>query len=152
MSKNKLKFNLISAKETYPLRQMNLRQKLAVEECSFDHDDDATTFHIGAVVQHKIVSIATFVQEPCKGLEAKLPYRLRGMSTHKEFQGQGLGTELIAFAEIELKERHCDLVWCHARMKAVKFYQDSGFQIIGQDFEIEGIGPHKTMYKVLIPR
>ena len=47
----------------------------------------------------------------------------------------------------ELKEKESDLLWCNARLIAVDFYESLGFKIIGEIFDIEGIGPHYYMYK-----
>jgi predicted GNAT family N-acyltransferase len=40
-------------------------------------------------------------------------------------------------------------LWCNAREKAVKFYQNNGFEIIGEPFEIEKVGTHYVMFKKL---
>ena len=40
-----------------------------------------------------------------------------------------------------------DVLWCNARMVAIRFYKSLGFKIIGDIFNIEGIGPHYYMYK-----
>jgi len=39
------------------------------------------------------------------------------------------------------------MVWCNARLVAVEFYKSIGFKIIGDLFDIQGIGPHYYMYK-----
>ena len=39
------------------------------------------------------------------------------------------------------------MLWCNARLVAVEFYKYNGFKIIGNLFDIAGIGPHYYMYK-----
>ena len=57
--------------------------------------------------------------------------------------------EAMAESFKELKKRNCDMVWCNARLAAVPFYKSVGFKIIGDLFNIAGIGPHYYMYKEL---
>ena len=49
----------------------------------------------------------------------------------------------------DIKNLGGDLIWCRARLVAIDFYQSIGFLKIGPIYEIEGIGPHYTMYKYL---
>ena len=42
------------------------------------------------------------------------------------------------------------MVWCNARLVAIDFlYRSIGFKIVGEIFDIEGIGPHYYMYKII---
>ncbi|MFM6929817.1 MAG: GNAT family N-acetyltransferase [Bdellovibrio sp.] len=115
-------------------------------------DDLATTFHFGLFVAGKIISIATFIQEPYSEFAAEHPYRLRGMATDPNYSGQGYGQALLRYGVEFLKEQSCDLLWFNARQGAFPFYEKLNFYYHGPLFEMKDIGPHKVMYKTLIPR
>lgn len=66
-----------------------------------------------------------------------------------EFQGKGVGFNLIKYAQEFLYKKRINLVWCNARTTAINFYIKNGFSIQGSEFVIEGVGPHYVMYKNL---
>ena len=143
---------LITTTQTLPLRKRVLKPFLSEAECVNPGDDLPTTFQFGLVHNNQIVSIATFIQEPFAELPAAFPYRLRGMASDKRYQGQGFGREVLLYGLESLRQTNCDLVWCNAREIAFPFYEKLGFSYLGPLFDIKDIGPHKVMYKRLIPR
>lgn len=82
---------------------------------------------------------------------AGAPYRLRAMASDEKFRGRGFGGILLRQGVEELRSRRCDLLWFDARVRAIPFYERMGFQVSGEFFNTAN-GPHKTMYKHLIPR
>ena len=50
----------IDPKDTYPVRHAVLRQGLPIETCAFEGDSDELTFHLGAFVNDKLASVASF--------------------------------------------------------------------------------------------
>lgn len=143
---------LISADETLRLRQRVLRPYLRESDCFYPEDKLITTFHTGLFHSQRLVSIATYMLESSPHFAAGFPYRLRGMATDESYRSQGLGGRLLRYGIEILKEKRCDLLWCNARIMAFPFYQSMGFQFYGPLFDIKDIGPHKVMYKILIPR
>jgi len=140
----------ISAEDCLDLRSRVLRPGQSLDLCKFTEDHFATTFHLGVFVGSTIVSNGTFMLNQNTDLPtAKNPYRLRGMATDLNYQGQNLGSALIQHAEIILKNKNCDLLWFNAREKAFSFYQKNGFTPHGEMFDIHLVGPHKVMYKWL---
>ncbi|MDC1173991.1 GNAT family N-acetyltransferase [Bacteriovoracaceae bacterium] len=137
----------INASDTYEIRNQMLRPGLPIESCHFDGDDDEQTFHLGAFVENKLVSVASFFFEKNPTFEDPYQYRLRGMATLPDYQKQGLSRELLKMAFPIVKQNMCSLLWCNAREVATGFYQTVGFEKIDNQFEIEGIGPHFLMYK-----
>lgn len=145
-----LNIRLISAVETIDLRSRVLRPGQNKEVCHYPEDNLPSSFHLGVLVKNRIVCNGTFLQQGhAHFLKASLPYRLRGMATDPEFQGQGLGKNLLAKALRELQEKKCDLLWFNARTSAEIFYQKLNFAVIGDIFDIPGVGPHKVMFKWL---
>ncbi len=148
----KSEIRLVPSKETWSLRQKILRPNLTAENCQFAFDSDPSCLHLAYKLQSQIVTVASFYIESHPLLHAGTPYRLRGMATDTNYQGQGYGEKVILKAFEILETKKCDLLWCHARVRAIPFYSKLGFQVIGEVFEIEGIGPHKVMYKRFNPR
>jgi len=139
----------ISLEETLPLRSAVLRKGLPLEQCVFPTDNRTGIFHLGCFVEGQLVCIGTFFPEdhPEKGAGG---FRLRGMATSPAYAGKGYGAELINFAVNDLSSRNAAYIWCNARSTAVGFYKKSGFEIISEEFEIPGIGPHFNMLYPLI--
>ena len=73
-------------------------------------------------------------------------YQLRGMATLPEYRNKGFGNQLVNFAIVYLRGQKVHYLWCNARKKSFSFYLGLGFEFISDEFEIEGIGPHKSMY------
>lgn len=137
----------ISAVDTYPLRHKMLRQGRPIETCHFKDDESEQTFHLGAFIEGKLVSVASFYYHRNENFENENQYQLRGMATLESFQRKGLSRELLKVAFPIIKQNFCDLLWCNARVGAQPFYENVGFQSLGDVYEIEDVGPHILMFK-----
>lgn len=136
----------ISTEDTLQIRNIMLREgKLEPEQCRFSGDDDEDSFHLGYFENQLLACIATFHRQN-KQQFAGSGYQLRGMATLTDFQGRGTGNKLLNFAIVYLRGQKVNYLWCNARKVALKFYQSIGFEIISDEFEIPGIGPHREMY------
>ncbi len=138
---------IIKAEETYAIRKEVLRKNIELPFI-FKGDLDKDTFHLGILLDHKLIGIVSFMKSVCKDLKGN-QYQLRGMATLDQFQGKGYGQQLIKFGSEVLKEKQMGLVWCNARVVAVNFYKKAGFKIIGKEFYIPKIGDHFVMFKKL---
>ncbi|NQD72794.1 GNAT family N-acetyltransferase [Sphingobacterium shayense] len=140
----------ISAEQTLPLRSLVLRDSLPYKECTFDQDNDQSTFHLGLFIEsQELICILTCQKEN----HGKLPhdaYRLRGMATHPNYHRKGYASQLLKAAENHLKmQLNIEYLWFNAREIAFPFYLDQGFEFMSDMFEIPGVGPHKEMFKML---
>ena len=139
--------------DTYLLRRLVLRAGLPLESCQFPEDEIEGAFHLAKFdSKNFIVAVASFSPQTHMSLaqnSVRRPYRLRGMATHPDFQGSGLGSALVEEAFKILRELGCDLLWCHARSSARRFYEKSGFVTCGAEFDTLPIGPHFLMTKSL---
>ena len=132
-----------------PLRNLVLRPGQPIESTDYNRDKEFQTLHYANIINQKVCSISTFYPEPIPAIEASVAYRLRGMATHPNYRRQGLARAMMHQAMVDIQKLGCDLLWCKARLVAIDFYESLGFMKIGQIYEIEGIGPHYTMYKYL---
>ncbi|WP_316817490.1 GNAT family N-acetyltransferase [Pedobacter nyackensis] len=138
----------ISTGDTLDLRNRVLRNNAGIDKSIFPTDGNDGNFHLGRFIGHKIVSVATFYPEDCVEI-GDGGFRLRGMATDPDFSGNGYGAELIKFAINELRSVNASYIWCHARSSAVGFYKKLGFEVISDEFEVQGIGPHFKMSKAI---
>ena len=137
----------VDAEKIRPLRHSELRKGQDFSTTSYLKDYEKDTFHMACIVEKKIVTCATFYPEKSTKIKSENAYRLRGMATASNFKRKGYATDLMRESFKELKEKESDLLWCNARLVAVDFYESLEFKIIGEVFDIEGIGPHYYMYK-----
>lgn len=143
---------IVSPSDVVPLRARVLRPGQVTEKSVYDKDGDIESLHLGFKCKNSIIGVCTFFLEGHEWLRATRPYRLRGMATDPSEQKKGIGRQMLLRAFSELKSRGCDLLWCNARENAFGFYEKMGFRSIGEPFEIDSIGRHKVMYKVLDSR
>lgn len=134
----------IPAELTLGLRSKILRNGLAPAECVFPTDHVQGAFHLAYGVGDEIATIASFFPKSYKDSKEE-GYQLRGMATDEGFGGKGYGAELVKFAIAYIKNTNAQYIWCNARTSAVGFYQKLGFQLMGEEFEIAGVGPHYEM-------
>ena len=140
---------IVPAAVTRPLRAELLRPGSAPEELVYPGDDDPETRHLGAYLHGKLVSIASVYQKAPPGEISSTTWQLRGMATRPEVQGQGHGRALLQACIAYATFCSGTLLWCNARTGAVGFYQASGFQARGEEFQIPGVGPHFVMWRSL---
>jgi predicted GNAT family N-acyltransferase len=136
----------ITVEDLLPLRNTVLREgKLTLDQCRFPSDNVEGNFHLGYFIKGELVCVASF--HPQKyGQFTGTGYQLRGMATVEHYRGHGIGNQLVNFAIVYLRGQKVNYIWCNARKVAVKFYQNLGFEVISQEFEVPGIGPHYVMY------
>ena len=135
----------ITSDQTLDLRSSELRWGMDRSLCGFEGDNDPGSFHVGYFQGERLVSVATFHKQPKEGF-AGVGYQLRGMVTHPEFQGKGIGNQLLNFSIVYLRGQQANYIWCNARKIAYKFYQGIGFEFISDEFDLPKIGAHRVMY------
>lgn len=144
----------ISAAETRPLRGSVLRPGQPPENLVYPGDDAPGSFHAGAFVDGELVGVASVFPEPMPAafrpdrsdLDGGNAYRLRGMATRPDLQGRGIGKAALLRCIEHVRKAGADVLWCNARTPALGFYRPLGFTPVGDEFEIEGIGPHYVMW------
>jgi predicted GNAT family N-acyltransferase len=142
------KFRLATLEEVIPLRHLILRKGRPVETAFFPEDKEPETRHFGLFDENEIlICCLTIIPKAYKEREA---WQLRGMATREEWQGKGVGSDLVSKSidfvqSVEKKP----LIWCNAREKASRFYEKLGWIIDSEIFDIDPIGPHYKMKKEL---
>jgi predicted GNAT family N-acyltransferase len=132
----------VAAEDVRPLRHRVLRPGQAFEQTVYPGDDAGV--HLGAFDGDRLVGIASLYQEDRAGGPAG-GWRLRGMATDAGVRGAGFGAVLLAGCVEAVAEAGGTELWCNARMAAVGFYRRGGFEVVSEEFDVPGIGPHVVM-------
>lgn len=140
---------LISAEETYTIRQPVLRTGRPLTECVFEGDILESTFHLGLFFKASLIGVATYMHHNHDNFPEETHYQLRGMAILESFQKKGLGTLLLKAGEENLTRIQVNRLWFNAREVAVNFYKNHGYKTQGNSFNIEGVGIHFLMTKTL---
>lgn len=121
--------------EIFPLRHAVLRPGRAVSYSVYSEDTDAV--HIGAWDDGTLVGCATVFPDPWPGPSpAAEPraWRLRGMAVDPDWQGKGVGGQVLAVAVQAAREAGAPLLWANGRTSAIAFYQRHGWVIAAEEF------------------
>ena len=143
--KNTIVIRQINSQETHHIRKIVLRPNHDEKSVIFPGDDLEDTVHFGLFVEEDLVCIASLYKEPLKGSNDLNGWQLRAMATLPGFQGKGCGSKLLEFCIKLVKEKAGSYIWCNARINTVSYYKKFGFEVIGEEFEISGIGKHIIM-------
>lgn len=131
----------IRAAATRPLRRTVLRPHQDEDAVVYAGDDDPVALHIGAMRGDGLVGVSSIAPDPT----AAGAWRVRGMAVRPDARGRGIGAGMLACLIAHADAAGADLVWCNARVAAVRLYERAGFVAIGGVFDIPDIGPHVRM-------
>ena len=140
---------IIEAEEAYNLRHEILRPHQSLEDCKYDTDNKDESFHIGAFIDDKLISIASFCMENHPDFSFENQYRLRAMATLQEYRLLGAGRLVVKYAEDIIKDKGFNFLWCNGRTSVKDYYLRLGFKIYGEEFDYPPIGNHVILYKEL---
>lgn len=139
---------IITAIETWPVRHPVLRKGRPLEDVYMEADEKENTFHLGIFYKDTIVGVASFMEDSHPDFEGDQS-RLRGMAVLPEFRKRGLAAAMLMRAEELLRKRGRNILWFNARLVALNFYKEMGYETVGTEFDIPLVGPHYVMKKKL---
>jgi predicted GNAT family N-acyltransferase len=125
------------------LRDEVLRKPLGIDFDISKLGNEATDFLIGCFQEETIIGCV--ILSPLNDTELKL----RQMAVGKDFQGLGIGTEIVGWAEDFARYKGYKQMQMHARKYAVPFYEKLGYEVYGEEFTEVSI-PHFAMRKDLV--
>ena len=87
----------------------------------------------------EIIAVLSALPIKCENFPNLMSMRLRGIATLHAFQKKGLGSQLMIEVEKRLlKLKKIKLLWLNARISAKSFYQNLGYETMGETFNIQG--------------
>jgi GNAT superfamily N-acetyltransferase len=112
------------------------------------YDADPATVHIGAFVDGVAVGCASVF--PAAYDDEPAAWRLRGMAVSPDYQGKGVGRQVLEAAIAVAAAAGAPLIWANARTSALGFYQLLGWRPVGEEFTYGPAGlPHYVMVRQL---
>ncbi|ART81054.1 GNAT family N-acetyltransferase [Oceanisphaera avium] len=116
---------LIDWQDTIAIRHQVLWPHKAPAFSKVDNDEQG--LHFGAFIGETLVGVASVFIEGHRA-------RLRKYATLSDFQGQGIGSQVLNAIFAELKRYPVSYFWCDARESAIGFYQRFGMQVESERF------------------
>lgn len=139
----KIKVPSVEYDEVFALRDLLLRQpigmRLADEDLSRDHTDSILAGKVGG----KVIACLILTHKDEKTVQ------LRQMAVYPEWQGKGMGRQLVEAAEFYAQQEGYTTMVLHARKVAMGFYRSMGYTVTSDEFTEVGI-PHYVMEKRLL--
>ncbi|BFM41811.1 GNAT family N-acetyltransferase [Flavobacterium sp. CFS9] len=134
-----MKIKIIEASETWQIRHEVMWPDQPFEFVQLE--EDALGLHLGVYLQDNLVSIVS-----CFINDGEMQFRK--LATLEEYQGKGIGSELVKYILQLAKEKKMKKVWCNARVNKKAFYEKLGMQDTEHVFE--KAGQEFTIMEVLI--
>lgn len=141
-----IQFQLIDFSSDYyqdacQLRDVVLRRPLGMKLSLQDTKNDHLGIHLAGFDADLLMCTAILYQNDAV-------VKITQVAIDSAYQAQGIGRQLMAFAEVSAKNLSAVRCYCHARLTVKAFYQAIGYQPQGEIFEEIGI-PHIVMQKCL---
>ncbi|MCX2971224.1 MULTISPECIES: GNAT family N-acetyltransferase [Streptomyces] len=141
----------------FDLRWSVLRPDLPAETARFAEDAWEGAFHVAAhgaagSAEDAVLGCGSFYPEPFPGPGGPPgpAYRIRGMASAAAARGRGYGAAVLAAGTAEARRRGARALWCNGRTGARGFYEHHGYRTYGEEFTIEGVGPHYVFARELL--
>ena len=120
----------ITTSETLPIRHKVMRPNKPITYIELPNDELAR--HYGLFVNGEITSIISIYTE-------KNEVQFRKFATLIEYQGLGYGTMLLNMVIGLLQKEGVSKLWCNARVKKSKFYEQFNLKATDKRFQKDGI-------------
>ena len=139
----------VSPAETWPLRKRVLRPHQDGDAVVLGGDEHPRAAHFGARdAEGRVVGVATVAPETCPWApQREGAWRLRGMATEEGRRGTGIGAAVLRAALEHVRAQGGRLVWCNARVGALRFYEREGFAAGAERYDDPVLGPHVPMWR-----
>ncbi len=130
-----------------PLRGEVLRAGRPPEASVLPADEDPRSHHLAVEVDGRVVSVGSVLPLPPPWAPERTDaWRIRGMATRDGQRGRGHGGQILLGLLEAVTAAGGHLVWCEARVGAVRFYERAGFATVGERFVAEGV-EHIAMWR-----
>ncbi|MCD4694522.1 GNAT family N-acetyltransferase [bacterium] len=139
-----IKHNSKEYQEAVDLRNTILRQLLGLILDEKDLQEEKSDIHI-AFFENNII-IGTLILTP----KDKNIVRIRQVAVANDYQGKGIGSKLVKFAEKFAIDHKFSKIILSSRNTALNFYKKNGYQTLGEEYVGKTIKvPHFEMIKYI---
>ena len=134
----------VSVEQIRPELTWYLRQKVlypAQKLYEMEMDEDQSGIHFGVFTGDKLVAVVSLFDHGGN-------FQFRKFAVDPEYQGKGIGNELLAYITDFAKAEGGKTIWCNARDSAFGFYLKAGFVQLHKPFTRNGFN-YDIMEKLL---
>ena len=121
--------------ELVQLRYKILLEPLGLKFLDMHRNKEANYLHIGCIEQLDDKLVGGLILAPIDNETI----RLMQVAVETRYQGEGIGRELVKYAEKRAKEAGFGKIIMHAMLSVVNFYEKMGYTQEGEIFEESGI-------------
>lgn len=121
--------------ELVQLRYKILLEPLGLKFLDMHRNKEANYLHIGCIEQLDDKLVGGLILAPLDNETI----RLMQVAVETRYQGEGIGRELVKYAEKRAKEAGFSKIIMHAMLSVVNFYEKMGYTQEGEIFEEGGI-------------
>lgn len=121
--------------ELVQLRYKILLEPLGLKFLDMHRNKEANYLHIGCIEQLDDKLVGGLILAPIDNETI----RLMQVAVETRYQGEGIGRELVKYAEKRAKEAGFGKIIMHAMLSVVTFYEKMGYTQEGEIFEESGI-------------
>lgn len=121
------------------LRNLVLLRPIGIPDFGWEHFD-AEAYHYVVTDENKVIACAILYPTPEQPQTAKLMQ----MAVDKNYQKQGIGSQLVRFIFANAAKKNINCIYCHSRHDAVAFYEKHQMRVEGEIFQEVGVD-HLTM-------
>ena len=140
----------IPFRDALALRRSVLRPEAPSDDATIYNEELAgTASTYGVLADQVLVAIGTVMPDRHPSSPGPGDWRVRGMATHPDFRGRGLGALVLSALVSHATDQRGQLVWCNARVSAAAFYAQAGFVRRSGVFNTAGHRPHYLMDRPL---
>lgn len=123
-----------------------IRQEVFVKEQNVEPSEEFDQYEASA--SHYILFFEGQAVATCRWRETEKGVKMERFAVDKNCRSQGLGNIILLAALNDIKKQHADkMVYLHAQIKAVKFYERNGFVAVGPMFSECFIDHYKMIFK-----
>jgi GNAT superfamily N-acetyltransferase len=126
-----LSIEQITPQLTWQLRRDVLYPSKYKHEMEMDEDNHG--YHFGAFADNKLLAVVSLFKH------GEYDWQFRKFAVSSDVQGAGIGTQLLNYITNFVRSEKATLLWCHARLSAVGFYEKQGYLQTGKVFNKGGI-------------
>ena len=99
-----------------------------------------STICAAAIIRDEIIGCISVMDEP----HMEFQLRIRWLGVDTSWRGKGIGATLVQRVQEYALSTKVG-IWCNVRIKAIPLYKRLSFDIQGDPFDIEEVGPHARM-------